>query len=215
VQPLSIAKPPGEPLAPWFAAPQHGDGVSLQRFECTSRGDRLAGRIWSPSSGPSREPPVLALHELGRDARDALLDAAARGWARAGLTTVAIDLPLHGERRNAKLSARAIAGSAGGADAALWHSLLAQAVCDLARALDALAERGGAPIARAASAAFGASATIALAHAQLDARIECVAAIGSPAPVAPSSPAPSGTKAIHSLARPDDLVAWLQLETPA
>ncbi|HEU4427189.1 MAG TPA: hypothetical protein VFT98_00410 [Myxococcota bacterium] len=211
---LSIAKPPGESLAPWFSVPAAADGVSLQRFECTSRGDRLAGRIWSPVDAPPRAPLVLAIHELAGEAGDPALDAAARGWARAALTTVAIDLPLHGERHNAKLSRRAIAGAAGGPDAPLWQALLAQAVCDLARALDAVAERASEPVAGATSVAFGASAAIALAHAQLDARIARVGAIG------PASPqrallAQEAAKPIHSLQRPDDLIAWLRAAPPA
>jgi len=212
VQPVSIAKPPGEPLAPWFSAPDTADGVALQRFECTSRGDRLAGRIWAPVDAPQRAPLLLALHDLGRDARDPPLADAARGWAHAALTTVAIDLPLHGERHNAKLSRRALAGAAGGPDAALWSTLLAQAVCDLARALDALAERASEPVAGVVSVAFGASAPIALAHAQLDARIARVAVVG-PAPPQREPPAAPAAKPIHSVERPDDLVAWLKAAT--
>jgi predicted esterase len=214
VQRLSIASLPGEPLAPWFSAPGAADGVSLQRFECTSRGDRIGGRIWCPERAQPRAPLLLAIHALGGSAADSALDAAARAWARAELVTIAIDLPLHGERHNAKLSRRALAGSGGGPDAALWGALLAQAVGDLARALDVAALRAGEPIRGALSVAFGNASAIALAHAQLDARVARVVALG-PTPPRDAAPPASATKPIHRLERPDDLVAWLRAAPPA
>jgi len=203
VHALSIAAQPGEPLAAWFSPVRRDGSARQQRFECASFGDRVSGRCW----WPEREARllVLAVHELARDKDDAALATAAASWAGADFGTAAIDLPLHGERHNAKLSRRAVAASAPGAqaDLALWQGLLGQAVRDLARALDALETRG--PLPPVACIAFGGSATIALAFASLDARVARAAAIGSPRTLALDLGA-QPAKALAWLARPGDLV---------
>lgn len=194
---LSIAPRPGEPLAAWFAAPQPEGGLRSQRFECASHGDLVSGVCWWPAG--SARGLSLALHELGRDKADPELTAAAAVWGAAGIATAAIDLPLHGERRNAKLSGRAVAARAAShPDHALWRGLVVQAVRDLARALDALALRGVLP--PVACVAFGDAAPIAAAFATLDPRVREVAAIG-----APRALPTAGVKPLAWLARPDDL----------
>jgi hypothetical protein len=200
--PLSIAPQAGEPLSAWFS-PERREGTAiLQRFECTSRGDRVPGRCWRPDG--SARALVLAVHELSHDARDPALSAAAAVWASRGWSTCAIDLPLHGERHNAKLSRRAVAARAApaGAERSLWLGLLAQAVRDLARAVDALATRG--PLPPVTCVAFGDSAPIALAFACLDARVRHAAALGSPRAVT-ADWGGAVTKALVWHARPDDL----------
>ncbi len=199
---LSITAQVGEPLAAWFSAETPGVRVMEQRFECASYGDRVSGRCWRPERAATAL--VLAVHDLARDTHDPALSAAANGWASAGWATAAIDLPLHGERHNAKLSRRAIAASAPGADAdrALWLGLLAQAVRDLARALDALATRGALP--PVVCVGFGEAAPIALAFASLDARVRQAAALGSPRELAIDLGA-HPAKALAWIARPDDL----------
>ncbi len=209
---LSIAATPGEPLSPWFSAHRTLAGVRVQRFECASRGDRVSGMLWRPGAD-GKAPLVLAVHALSRGASDPQVAAAARAWASAGWATAAIDLPLHGERHNAKLSRRAVAAAetpaASAADRELWRGLLAQAVRDLARALDALIASGGIDPARIASVAFGDSAPIARAHASLDARIRAAAALGvERAAEIESAPA----KPLSWLARPDDLLDFLAAE---
>ena len=207
---LSIAATPGEPLCAWFSAERQVAGVREQRFECTSHGDRVSGKLWRPEAR-AEHPLVLAVHELAHAASDPSLEAAARCWAASGWATAAVDLPLHGERHNAKLSRRAIAaaGDAGAiaSDRELWRGLVAQSVRDLARALDALLASDGFDAAGIASVAFGSSAPIARAHANLDARVRCVAAIGTE----PASEAESRehAKALSWLARPDDLIPFL------
>lgn len=200
---LSIAAQPGEPLAAWFSPERRDASARQQRFECASFGDRVSGRCWWPERAASQL--VLAVHDLARDKDDAALAGAAATWSAAGLATAAIDLPLHGERHNAKLSRRAVAASSPGAraDLALWHGLLAQAVRDLARALDALATRG--PLPPVACVGFGGSAEIALAFASLDPRVARAAAIGLPRAVALDL-GPQPAKTLAWLARPGDLV---------
>ena len=201
---LSIEAQSGEPLAAWFSPERKGAGAREQRFECASFGDRVSGRCWWPERAPAGL--VLAIHALGRDKNDAALANAAASWSVAGFATAAIDLPLHGERHNAKLSQRAVAASAPGAqaDLALWQGLLAQAVRDLARALDALATRG--PLPPVACVAFGDAAGIALAFASLDARVARAAAIGSPRTF-PLDLGANPAKPLAWMARPGDLVS--------
>ena len=200
---LSIAPQPGEPLAAWFSPEQRLALTREQRFECASFGDRVSGRCWYPQQPPAGI--VLAVHELARSKDDPALAEAARVWAAAGWATAAIDLPLHGERHNAKLSRRALAASAPDAEAdrELWLGLFTQALHDLARALDALATRG--PLPAVACVGFGDSAQVALAHASLDARVQFVAAIGAPRPVVVEL-AGRELKLLAWIARPDDLL---------
>jgi alpha-beta hydrolase superfamily lysophospholipase len=200
---LSIDARAGEPLAAWFSAERRSAGVREQRFECASGGDLVTGRYWLPDAAASAL--VIALHALGRDKHDPAVAGAAAEWASAGFATAAIDLPLHGERHNAKLSLRAIeAGKRDGddADRALWDGLVAQAVRDLARALDALATRGALP--QIVCVAFGDSAAIALGFASLDARVTQAAAIGAPRALALDLGAREA-RPLAWLARPADL----------
>lgn len=170
----------------------------------------MSGLLWRPAAD-ANQPLVLAVHELARAASDPSIESAARIWAKAGWATAAIDLPLHGERHNAKLSRRAVsaasASNANSADRELWRGLLAQGVHDLARALDAVLTHGGFDATRIASVAFGSSAPIALAHARLDARVRSLTAIGAAHAAAAESAAPA--KALSWIARPDDLLPLL------
>jgi hypothetical protein len=163
---LSIEAQSGEPLAAWFSPERKGAGAREQRFECASFGDRVSGRCWWPERAVAGL--VLAVHALGRDKNDAALANAAASWSVAGFATAAIDLPLHGERHNAKLSQRAVAASAPGAqaDLALWQGLLAQAVRDCAPST----RSRRAARCTVTCVAFGDAAGIALAFASLDAR---------------------------------------------
>lgn len=207
VNELSIAPQRGEPLAAWFSAESRSSGVTEQRFECASHGDRVTGLWWRPESGI---PPrcVLAVHDLSASKQADAIVAAARMWAGAGYATAAIDLPLHGERHNAKLSPRAVAAAASSAspDRGLWRGLLSQAVRDLARTLDALATRG--PLPPVACVGFGDAAAVARAYARLDPRIRLAAGIGAIRVSGLEEGGPA-TKPLLWLARPDDLhAAW-------
>ncbi len=74
---------------------------------------------------------------------------AAGPWVKSGVAVASIDLPLHGERRSAKLSQQLLESvRAGVADPdgdgldpgsqLLWTEFARQAVCDLSRCLDAM-----------------------------------------------------------------------------
>lgn len=138
----------GEPLDVWLedlSAPADLPDLRQQRFELSSRGDRVPGRLLLPPEGEGPYPLVLLQHGLGGSKEAPYLTAAAGPWVRAGAAVASIDFPLHGERASAKLPAQLLRGLAGGAapnasGRALPLALVRQAVADLERALDALAE---------------------------------------------------------------------------
>ena len=162
----------------------------------------MSGRLWLPRGG-GRDRLVIALHPLGSSSRDASVASVAARCASAGFAFVAIDLPLHGDRHNAKLSKRAVAAATGGEnapDTQLWRGLVSQAARDLSQALDALS--GEVP-ARCATLAFAGTLAIALAHRAADARIERLLAIGDAAGSPPTE------NRIAWIARSDDAMSAL------
>lgn len=140
--PSSPRTDPDEPLSALYferEAPAAIAPARCLRFEYTSRGDRVNGRLLLPRAAGERRPLALVGHGAG-GAHDApYMDAVAGPWVRAGAAVASIDFPLHGERRSAKLSERLLAGLASGRADALALEFAAQAVLDLRRALDALA----------------------------------------------------------------------------
>jgi dienelactone hydrolase len=125
------------------------------RFEFSSRGDRVPGRLLLPD-GDAAAPLVLLQHGAGGSKEAPYLDAAAP-WVRSGVAVASIDFPLHGERANPKLGAellRALAPGGAGSGQALVIEFVRQAVLDLRRALDALAALPGVDAERTAYAGF-------------------------------------------------------------
>jgi hypothetical protein len=181
VRELSIAAA-SEPLSTWLGPARTSGGALARRFELTSRGDRVGGWLWRPVKAPAFW--LAAAHDLGASAGDPALATAALALAQAGLGVAAIDLPLHGERGNAKLSRRAIAAGSGAtpeasdADRALWLALAQQAASDLARTLEALAEAEPRAL-PVASLGIGRGAGVAALHAALDARVRAAVSVGA------------------------------------
>jgi dienelactone hydrolase len=159
-----------EPLGLWVrrvSPPERHPGLRTERFEYTSRGDRVTGRLWRPRGGGDR-PLVLLQHPEERCAEDIGAD-----WVRQGAAVAGIDLPLHGRREDHKLAARlapnlARTGSAAGD--ALAVEVARQAVIDLERALDALVSLDGIDPDRIAYAGFRLGAAIGTAFCALDPR---------------------------------------------
>ena len=136
--------------------PKPFEGARMRRFEFTSRGDRVPGRLAVPASGGDRFPLILLQHGAGGSKESDYMDSAAP-WVRGGAAVASIDFPLHGERVSAKLSARLLESFAdpGSAEhAGLWVAFARQAVHDLQRALDALAELPEIDVERVAYASF-------------------------------------------------------------
>ena len=115
------------------------------------------------------------------------MDTVCAPWVRAGVAVASIDLPLHGERANAKLSERVLALIATGVsnraidtgNARLWIEFVRQAVIDMRRALDALEDHPEIDTRRAAYAGFSLGAILGVPFCAEDARIRAAAlAIG-------------------------------------
>ncbi len=150
---------PDEPLGALFRereAPSKLGAARAIRFEYSSRGDRVSGRLLLPAArGP--HPLALVGHGAGGAKDVDYLDAAVGPWVRSGAAVASIDFPLHGERASAKLSERLLASfsaQAPDAHAGLWLEFGAQAVVDLERALDALATHPEVDVSRAVYAGF-------------------------------------------------------------
>lgn len=121
-------------------------GLNAQRFEVVSRGDFVPGILYLPD--PPQQPPVpllLLLHGISQGMDSESLECAAP-WVKQGLAVATLDLPLHGERSNPKLSERLVAGirqlsSANELDPEtrlLVEEFARQSTSDLIRSLDAL-----------------------------------------------------------------------------
>jgi dienelactone hydrolase len=151
---------PEEPLGVLFRACEAPAALAparALRFEYSSAGDRVPGRLLLPAAEAGPRPLALVGHGAG-GAKDApYIDAAVGPWVRGGAAVASIDFPLHGERASAKLSERLLASLAPGADRShepLWLAFAGQAVLDLERALDALALHPEVDVARTVYAGF-------------------------------------------------------------
>ncbi|MEE8507502.1 MAG: acetylxylan esterase [Myxococcota bacterium] len=136
-----------EPLGLWTGSiepPASDPELRALRFEFSSRGDRVPGRLWLPPSGDGPFPLVLLQHGLGASKDAPYLDATAGPWVRRGVAVASIDFPLHGDRSDAK-SARHLASvlapvaDTDPASQSFFVSCLRQSVIDLQRTLDAVA----------------------------------------------------------------------------
>jgi dienelactone hydrolase len=162
-----FAPTPGEALDLWIGdatSPASLPDLRHQRFEFTSRGDRVPGRLLLPRSGAGTFPLVLLQHGAGGSKESPYLEAAAGPWVRAGAAVASIDFPLHGERASAKLTQDLLRGIAGAAPLSsgerLRTGLVQQAVVDLRRALDALEEHPLLDAKRVAYAGFSMGAIL-------------------------------------------------------
>ncbi|MCH2171670.1 acetylxylan esterase [Myxococcota bacterium] len=141
---------PGEPLSLEVSDATRNFGLPAVRrllFEFNSRGDRVSGRLLLPETASDPYPTVLLEHGHGGSKEAPYMDAAAGPWVRAGAAVASIDLPLHGQRSNPKLTGLLqrelqVLTETGGntAPSPLIEEFGRQAVVDLIRALDALSE---------------------------------------------------------------------------
>jgi len=166
-----------EPLDFWLAEATPAaavPGVRQRRFEFSSRGDRVPGRLLLPPAGEGPFPLVLLQHGAGGSKEAPYLDAAAGPWARTGAAVASIDFPLHGERASAKLTHDLLRGLAGtpprSGGEALRRGLVAQAVVDLRRAVDALSGVPCIDAARVTYAGFSMGAILGAIFCGLDER---------------------------------------------
>jgi dienelactone hydrolase len=109
---------------------------------------------------------VLLQHDLGGSKQAADLDGIAARCLLGGAAVASVDFPLHGERASPKLSRRFVErvtraphGEAGG-EVGWLGAIAKQAVMDLARALDALAQQPELDPDRVVYAGVGLGATL-------------------------------------------------------
>lgn len=145
-----------------------------EAFTAVSRGDLVAGRLWC-SSAPGSRPLVLITPPLDADKHARAVEVLVRALCREGLAAAAIDLPLQGERANAKLSARLLRCARqrerSASDQLLWDEFLRQSALDLEAARAALAGRAGLRAERIGCVAFEPGAAAAVAWAARDAHV--------------------------------------------
>lgn len=126
-------------------SPAAFDGAAAYRFELSSRGDRVPGRLLLPSAPSGPCPAVVVLGVPSWGCADAAYDVLS-GFVDRGIAVATIDLSLYGERKSAKFSERLIAATEhasqrGPLDAngrALLVEFTHQSVNDVHRTLDAL-----------------------------------------------------------------------------
>jgi dienelactone hydrolase len=145
-------------------------GARGLRFEFSSRGDRVPGRVILPPEGGARPPLILLQHGAGGSKESEYLDVAAAPWVARGAALATIDFPLHGERANPKLARFLASGARAPGDDALRVEFARQAVGDLRRALDALEALDVLDAARVAYAGFSLGALVGALFCALDPR---------------------------------------------
>ncbi len=210
------------------------------RFELDSRGHWVPGRLDLPPSAHGALPLVLVQHGAGSSKDDPILTPVVTPWVERGAAVARIDLPLHGERRDPKLSARVLAAVAPGAspsalDQQLWTDLHEQVVADLRRTVAALSARPEIDPGRIGFVGFSLGAMLGAAFCAAEPQIRAIAlALGgagiAPAPfdpldaVARISPRPlllvntrgdervpaERAEALHAAAREPKEVAWYE-----
>jgi dienelactone hydrolase len=164
-----------EPLGLWSRSappPEAYPDLRVRRFELSSRGDRVPGRLLLPPEGRGPFPLVLLQHGAGGSKESPYLDASGGPWARRGLAVACIDFPLHGARADQKIAALLPEGREprGPNGAALAFEFARQAVIDLEHTLDALASLDEIDSERIAYAGFSLGALLGAAFCALDPR---------------------------------------------
>ncbi len=180
--PAPFALDPSEPLSFQVLSheePRPFEAAAQVRFELTSRGDRVPGRLQLPT-GPIPFPLVITAHDLGGSKDSTATDALFAAWAGRGAAVAAVDLPLHGERASAKLSRRFLALLDGAAvlesfDAELWIDFVRQAVSDLRRSVEALTAHESIDASRVGFAGFGLGSIVGAPFCAEEPRIRAVA----------------------------------------
>jgi hypothetical protein len=151
-----------------------------ERFEVTSRGDVVPGLLWRGANAAARSL-VLIVPALGAAKDAGEVAALAHACVAEGWCAAAVDLPLHGERASAKLSARLARAPQGEADRLLRQEFVRQAALDLEAARAALAARTSA--ARVACVSCAPSAAAGEAFAARAAGVPLVTAEPGAAPI--------------------------------
>jgi dienelactone hydrolase len=180
---------PHEPLGLSLAAhvpSESFEGATAHRFEISSRGDRVPGRLVlpTPDSGPC---PVILAFGASDGCLSADFDFLA-GLLGDDFAVATLDLPLYGERRSAKFSERLVstisrAGSANELDPnaiALLTEFMRQAVHDVTRTVEALSTLSSIDESRIAILGLGDGASVATIAASIDSRVNATVSAFAP-----------------------------------
>lgn len=171
-----------EPLGRSLASrtcPAAFDGAIAHRFEFSSRGDRVPGRLLLPDARSTPCPLVLAVGAAGSDCDSPEFDFCSP-LVRDGFAIATIDLSLYGERASAKFSARLLVAIADAASAdkldangqALLIEFTRQSISDIKRSFDALSEIPAIDAERIALLGQGHGAALAVIAASVDPRVK-------------------------------------------
>lgn len=168
-------------------------GVRALEFSC--RGERVPCRLVTPE-GAGPWPLIFFEPDPHADRGDVptRLEAAAEQVA-LGFAIASIDLPLHGERRSAKLTElleATLADAAAGQPVAETNALLLaefvrQSVLELRRTLDVLCARSEIDASRVGFAGFGVGAQVGALFCSIDARVRAAVLAGAGAGFGPAS----------------------------
>jgi dienelactone hydrolase len=192
---------PSEPLAGIrraMAPPGDYADLSAFRFEYSSRGDRVSGRLLEPGDREGPFPLVILQHGIGGSKSSEYLDAAAGPWVRRGCAVASVDFPLHGDRASDKLTERLLETLRNPTRANPEATVLAceffhQAVVDLQRAVSLLQELPDIDAKRVAYAGFSLGSIVGATFCSIDPR-PCAAAVAlggggvGPADIDPACP---------------------------
>ena len=164
-EPLGLQRRAGSP-------PASHPALRVERFEISSRGDRVPGRLLLPPRGRGPFPLVVVQHGFGGSCDADYVNATAGPWVARGVAVAAIDLPVHGARADRKLAG--LIGDALGQPASPMNDLLVeffrQSVIDLERTFDAIGGLDEIDPDRCAFAGFSLGAMIGAAYCALDPR---------------------------------------------
>ena len=83
----------------WIGDSQTARGVTERRFDLERAGRTIPGVLWEPEDRTPETPLVLLGHGGSGHKRQEYVLAVARRFARRGMAAVAIDGPVHGDRR--------------------------------------------------------------------------------------------------------------------
>jgi dienelactone hydrolase len=136
-----------------------------ETVEITTPGERVPGILMQPS-GARATPAALLLHGLS-STKERMADSMGRALAARGIASLAIDLPLHGEREG---SVRDLSLARPFAIISHWKL----AVSDAIAALDYLAEHKGVDGSQLALVGYSLGAFLSVQLASDDSRIEGV-----------------------------------------
>jgi hypothetical protein len=178
--PISFDAPAGEPLSILESAIEGVETLvrtTGRHLEFSCRGDRVPLDLLTPDSG-GPHPTLIVQPAPGQDGPLPSL----RGlhtWLGAGAAVCSVGLPLFGARRSPKISeqleasiARAAAGEAPDRTSSiLWTEFTRQAVMELRRGLDAVAEVTGTPHTAVAFSGAGIAASLGALLCAVDDRI--------------------------------------------